>query len=156
MTNCAATQHLRVLNARKKKSGAYRNTLASLPRKRNTEAKLCFANACEVRILFNQKREGDMYERTISISSFRVVKKVSQNFRMEGWLDGRWCKKPFPWKHGRLHWGMRRNNEKKFNYIEKENQTFANFTIISNGTTKRSCFVVAEERVECVFIRFIG
>ena len=92
------TQHLRVLNTRKK-SGAYSNTLASLAsltRKRNTEAKLCFANACEVRILFNQKREGDMYERTISISSFRVVKKVSQNFRMERWLDGRWCKKPFP------------------------------------------------------------
>ena len=58
-------------------------------------------------------------------------------------------------KHDILHWGLRRNNEKKFNYIEKENQTFANFTIISNGTTKRSCLVVAEERIECVFIRSI-
>ena len=97
MTNCAANAAF-ASSERTEKSGAYRNTLASLPRKRNTEAKLCFANASEVRILFKQKREGDMYERTISISSFRVVKKVSQTFRLELWLDGRWFKKTVPLK----------------------------------------------------------
>ena len=47
MTNCAAGAAFASL-LRTEKSGAYRNALASLPRKRNnTEAKLRSANICE-------------------------------------------------------------------------------------------------------------
>ena len=60
MANCAANAAFASSERTEKKSGAYRNTLASLPRKRNTEAKLCFANACEVRKLFSEKHEGDL------------------------------------------------------------------------------------------------
>ena len=63
MANCAANAAFASSERTEKKSGAYRNTLASLaslPRKRNTEAKLSFANACEVRKLLSEKHEGDL------------------------------------------------------------------------------------------------
>ena len=121
----------------RKKSGlkVYFITLAS--RKGNTEAKLCFANACEVRKPLSQKHEGDLFLwNTISINSLRVVKQVSQNFRMERLLDGWSCIKTFPCKHSIAIWGgiLRKNSTPRKRKIIQHLQTSQ---IISNGTYKK-------------------